>query len=219
MTNKTDDDLVPDQTVVVDASPGAIVAATYETPRVKTHVWPYAVATVALLIAFAVTGWFLSNLTIRNADLDQQLAEQIDRNEVQDQLILDLTKTGQELYDQLNALPGVTPEAPRPQTIVGEPGEPGATGEQGPPGPVGQTGAPGPTGPQGLDGTNGTNGADGASVVGPQGPPGQTGAAGQDGATGAAGQNAYPFTFSFTVGRVTYSCTVTDPATTAICTP
>lgn len=188
--------------VVVDTSPGAIVAATYETPKPEVSKWPYAIAVIILLALFALTGWFIANLTWRNAHLNEQLAQQIDRNEEQDAIILDLTKTGQTLYDQLNALPGVTPEEPRPitpplpgpQGPQGQRGETGLAGEVGPQGPPGPSGADGDTGPvgpagaSGTDGANGANGTDGATgPAGPAGPQGEPGVQGPQGIQGEQG--------------------------------
>jgi len=121
-----------------------------------------------------------------------------------------------------------------------EPGEPGQAGPPGPSGPVGPQGPPGPqglTGPQGARGKQGIRGALGepgaegatgatgaqgpagpqgpAGEQGPQGPAGPAGADGQDGAKGATGEDAFPFTFSFTVQTTpaqsttyTVTCTV-----------
>jgi hypothetical protein len=198
---------VSDQTVIVDTSPGAIVAATYQTPQPKKHWWPYAIATIALLIAFTFAGWFTANLSWRNAHLNTELAAAQDRNDEQDQIILDLTRTGQALYDQLNALPGVTPEESRPVTPEqGPTGSTGATGPQGEPG--SDSLIPGPTGPVGAPGASGAPGSPGEpgqSVVGPQGdtgPQGPPGDVGPAGPTGPAGESAFPFSFSFTVPDV-----------------
>lgn len=65
----------------------------------------------------------------------------------------------------------------------------------------------GPTGPQGEPGHDGAD----STVPGPQGEKGDPGAA------------AYPFTFSFVVQvnpvqTATYTCTVADPSTPAVCT-
>lgn len=206
MTKNHDDDL--DQlgtgpTAIVDTSPGAIVAATYETPQTNKVLWPYAIAVIVLLGMFAVTGWFIANLTARNAHLNAELAEQVDRNEDQDEIIVELTRTGQELYDQINAIPGETPDEPRPvdpDEITGPAGPEGQRGIQGPPGamgPIGPEGLPGTTGPQGEAGSDGVDGLQGpqgeAGATGPAGPagaqgePGPAGPQGEPGATGPMG--------------------------------
>lgn len=123
-------------------------------------------------------------------------------------------------------------------------GDTGPAGPQGPPGPAGVDGVDGTNGVNGINGTpgkngkNGTNGTDGADGKtgstgakgdpGPPGPKGDTGDTGPQGpkgdtgATGAAGEDAVPFTFSFTLtspsGKTsTFNCRVTDPETTAQC--
>jgi hypothetical protein len=201
--NDGEDQLDPGHLTVVDTSPGAIVAATYETPQTTKVLWPYAIAVIVLLGMFAVTGWFIANLTARNAHLNTELAEQIDRNEAQDEIIVELTRTGQELYDQINAIPGEIPDEPRPvdpEEITGPAGPQGQRGFQGPPGamgPMGPEGLPGVTGEAGSDGVDGAQGPQGpqgvpgepgaAGPAGPQGEPGPAGAQGEPGATGPAG--------------------------------
>lgn len=101
----------------------------------------------------------------------------------------------------------------------GKNGQNGANGSNGQDGSDGEDGDPGSNG---QDGTNGTNGVDGApGETGPAGPAGPPGPQGAQGAPGVDGQNAYPFTFSFTVGRGilsrTYTCIITDPDTPAVC--
>lgn len=112
--------------------------------------------------------------------------------------------------------------APGAQGLTGPPGDRGAQGPTGPPGPPGSPGSPGAaglTGPGGLPGINGTPGPTGdPGPKGADGAPGPAGQPGADGKPGTDGQSAYPFTFSFTANKDTYSCTLTAPATPATCT-
>lgn len=154
---------------------------------------------VALL---ALGAWFITNLTARNAALNERVSEQ---NHTISQLTEDLVasqENAQALYDQLLAL-GEEPEGDNPAQVVtgptgpaGQPGtqgprgERGATGATGATGASGEPGAPGAPGEPGSDGTPGQTGAQGEpGVPGVQGPAGPAGAQGTPGVDGAAGES------------------------------
>jgi len=116
------------------------------------------------------------------------------------------------------------------QGPAGPQGPPGAPGRVGPIGITGQSpqcllqptrcvGAAGGRGETGAQGSQGEPGADGtAGDQGPAGVDGTDGADGKDGTDGSDGQSAYPFTFKFTSGATTYTCTLTAPGATGDCT-
>jgi hypothetical protein len=186
--------VVTSESMILDAGPGSVVAATYERPPVVRQ-WGLIVVAALSVIAIAGFGlWFISDATARNADLRLRIDQQNATISQKDEIIERLTENGQKLYDQLLEQ-GQTPEAPRPtepnpgpagpQGLPGDTGATGAQGDQGPPGdtgPVGETGATGDTGPQGPQGSTGPQGA-----TGPQGPAGPAGPAGETGATGPPG--------------------------------
>lgn len=200
-----------------DTSPGATVAATYEIPETRVRWWPYAFATVFLLLAAGVTAWFLGNLAATNDRLSDRVVQQNIAIAAKDQRIDHLTDTAQTLYDQLTKL-GQQPEAPRPSNPVvgptgatGAPGAQGIQGDQGEPGIPGAPGAPGATGapgPAGAEGQPGPAGAQGdTGPAGPAGPQGPAGPAGPQGPQGVAGPTCPDGTTLTTV----YVQTRTDP--------
>lgn len=102
------------------------------------------------------------------------------------------------------------------QGSAGRPGRDGAPGVRGPPG-AAATGPQGPAGPGPSDAQVQSAVADYCNAHGNcQGPKGDTGPPGRD------GQDAYPFTWTFTVQvnpaqTQTFTCTLTDPSQTAVC--
>ncbi|AYD86179.1 hypothetical protein SEA_BURRO_36 [Microbacterium phage Burro] len=209
-------------TAIVDTSPGAIVAATFEKPEPLKRQWFLYAAAAILLVATVILGSaFITNLTDRNNRLNNVIVSQQDSLHEKDEQIEELTATSQALYDQL-LLAGETPDEPRPPDVVtgpaGDRGATGETGETGPPGPAGPVGPPGSQGEPGVAGSSGNQGEPGATgPSGPAGPAGPQGEPGSPGATGPAGQSAFPFTFTFTYLGIPYTCTVTDNTTAAAC--
>lgn len=179
----------------------------------STKAWTYGYkAVVALIIALVVgatvlVSWNNAQLRAENQDMyaDLQASQE----------------NAQRLYEQLLEL-GESPDGANPETIVTGPA--GATGATGPRGPQGEPGPAGATGSVGEAGAPGAPGADGDSIVGPQGATGPQGdqgiqgPAGPQGAAGADGQSAFPFTFSFDVAGVPYTCVVASP-TDSSCAP
>ncbi len=115
-----------------------------------------------------------------------------------------------------------------PVVIDGPPGPqgpPGVDGVDGTDGRNGRNGEDGDPGSNGEDGTPGTNGVDGSpgetGATGPAGPPGPQGEQGAPGQDGTNGQDAVPFTFSFTVNQgpfsQTYICTITQANSNVVC--
>jgi len=153
-------------------------------------------------------------------------------NQAQDRALAEANRR----LEEAGQRPVPTPEPGEPGQAgpPGPPGPSGPVGPQGPPGPQGLTGPQGARGKQGIRGALGEPGAEGATGAtgatgtqgpagpqgpageqGPQGPAGPAGADGQDGAKGATGEDAFPFTFSFTVQTTpaqsttyTVTCTV-----------
>jgi len=134
-------------------------------------------------------------------------------NQAQDRALAEANRR----LEEAGQRPVPTPEPGEPGQ-AGPPGPSGPVGPQGPPGPQGLTGPQGARGKQGIRGALGEPGAEGAAGAtgatgaqgpagpqgpageqGPQGPAGPAGADGQDGAKGPTGEDAFPFTFSFTV--------------------
>jgi len=171
---------------VVETSPGALVAATYQKPEERKTFWPYAMMTIALLAVLGVTGWLLGSLQATNNDLSYRVTQQNQTIREKDARIDELTVQAQNLYDQLLAL-GEVPDEPRPYAVGpqgerGFPGLPGTPGKDGAPGKDGLDGQPGQSGPQGPQGEQGP--------AGPAGPQGATGATGPAGP--ACPENATP---------------------------
>lgn len=117
------------------------------------------------------------------------------------------------------------PGAAGPSGPSGAPGLAGPPGAPGPAGSRGPAGAPGRTGPRGANGVNGSDGEQGpAGPTGPAGPQGATGEQGPAGPAGSTGQQgAPPQSWTFSFGRITFTCTrdaaSPDTAPTYTCLP
>ena len=178
MTNEDTD------SILIDASPGSIVEATYEHPTERRS---WVVTVVAALSVLAIVGGGFAYISSQQQRIDSQ----VERAAAQSALIAelveenkDLRQNSQGLYDQLLEL-GEQPQGQDPGTILGTEG---LRGERGPAGRPGLDGLPGEPGEDGEDGEPGPEGATGGQgATGEQGPRGETGPAGPQGATGEAG--------------------------------
>lgn len=178
------------------------------------------VTCAAALLTFVL---FLATLTFRVSDENAQLERRADSSEAdRTDLRTDVDELARALEEANRRLVNagrnpVTDPVPGP---AGIPGLTGAPGPMGPPGPVGRRGAAGEDGRDGQAGRNGSNGADGATgPAGSAGDDGPPGPAGPQGDPGPAGEDAFPFTFTFTVERnplqsTTYVVTCTVEACT-----
>jgi len=104
-------------------------------------------------------------------------------------------------------------------------GPTGGVGPMGAPGAQGQTGTPGTDGQNGQAGQNATDAQVASAVATYCGDHDCRGPKGDTGDTGAPGRDAFPFTFTFVIPSRfpgapdrDYSCTVSDPTSTATCT-
>jgi hypothetical protein len=158
--------------------------------------FPARAETVALFTAVLML-IFMAWLAVQTVQLSADLRS---ANEARDGLARQV--------QQLGASPVAGPPGSR--------GDAGLTGPQGPEGPQGPAGRdaptptpiPGPTGPTGPSGPAGRDGTN-STLPGPAGSPGADGSPGPQGPPGTAGQP--PYSWTFTTGGQTYSCTRADP--------
>lgn len=173
-------------TSVVDVTPGAIVASTFEpTPQRKSS-WLLTTVVIASLIGVGGVG--VAHIASQNATIANQQERIVSLNETVGNLVTEngaLVENSQVLFDQVLAL-GATPEGVDPgdfrgpQGLQGLRGLPGKDGDKGDKGDPGDTGNPGKDGQGGKDGKDGTPGAPGEKGdKGDKGDPGDAGAPGR----------------------------------------
>lgn len=167
-------------------------------PKPHRTQWGLYVVSGAIIILLFVLATFtfatqqgrIDILNTRLAVANEERSKLIDQNTELANALLEQTANAQRLFDQLEALPGVTPDGEDPGTLpgpVGPPGEQGAPGAPGSQGPAGDPGEQGEAGSQGEAGASGPQGPQGeAGPAGPQGPQGEAGAPGSAGPAGTS---------------------------------
>lgn len=173
-------------TNIVEASPGAIVASTYESPPQRRTPWLLSV--VVFVSVAAVLGIGIAHIASQQSQINTKDQRIIQLNETNKALIEEnsaLVDNSKILFDQIIEL-GAVPQGTDPTSI---PGPPGTQGLRGFPGTNGLDGLPGSPGLDGEDGSPGRDGQDGApGAPGAQGEPGAPGAQGPQGPPGADGR-------------------------------